>query len=130
MTDPRAAIFASVAKAQAGFTPVTGEPVLVGTRQAFVGAVGPSGVTLRYEDGMEETLPLVAVRGRAVARLQLRSPDAKPPAFMTIAKRLAVATSVPADMRVAQLARLAARAPSIEDAVAVRELALKLGGAQ
>lgn len=126
--DPRAAIFASVAKAQADFDPVVGEPVLVGTRQAFVRDVGPDGVTLHYEDGMQETQALQAVRGRALARLQLRSPDAKPPAFLTIAHRIAIATYVPADMRVAQLARMAARAPSIEDAVSVRELALKLGG--
>lgn len=128
--DPRAAIFASVAKAQAEFTPAVGEPVLVGTRQAFVRDVGPSGVTLHYEDGLQETQPLSAVRSRAIARLQLRSPDAKPPAFLTVARRIAVATSVPADMRVAQLARMAARAPSIEDALTVREMALKLGGTQ
>lgn len=128
--DPRGPIFASVAKAQAEFTPAVGEPVLIGTRQAFVGDVGPSGVTLRYDDGMEETQPLAVVRGRAIARLQLRAPDAKPPAFLTIANRIAIATSVPADLRVAQLARMAARAPSIEDALTVRELALKLGGTQ
>lgn len=130
MADPRTPIFASVARAQADFDPTFGEPVLVGTRQAFVRDVGPSGVALHYEDGLEETQPLQAVRGRAIARLQLRSPDAKPPAFLTIAQRIAIATSVPADMRVAQLARMAARAPSIEDAVAVRGMALKIGAGQ
>lgn len=120
MADLRTPIFASVARAQASFDPAPGDALLVGARQAYVTASGPSGVALHFDDGMTETQPLEAFRGRALTSLRLREPGDPSPTFIDTAWALAKSTAVPAGMRATQLAKMAARAPTPEQAAEVR----------
>ncbi len=126
MADPRTAIFASVARAQASFTPAIGDALLVGARQAYVTASGPAGVALHYEDGFTETQSVESLRGRALSTLRLREPGDPSPTFMDLAWSMATSKSVPAAMRATQLAKMQTRAPTPEDATQVRAWAVAL----
>lgn len=126
MSDLRTAIFASVAKAQAKYEPAVGDALLVGTRQAYVTATGPAAVSLHYDDGFEETTTVDALRGRALATLLLRRPGDPSPTFIDVAWALAKSTAIPSDMRATQLAKMQGRAPSVEDAAAVRAWSVAL----
>lgn len=108
MTDLRTPILQSVARAQSTFDPRPGAALVVGTRQAYVTRLAPSGVTLHYEDGLEETQPVEALRGRAIATLDIAR--GKPPALIEQAWDIARAKDVPADLRAAQLGKMARRA--------------------
>lgn len=126
MPDLRTPIFTSVARAQASFDPSPGDALLIGARQAYVTAIGPSGVALHFDDGMTETQPLAAFRGRALTSLRLREPGDPSPSFIDVAWTLAKANSVPAGMRATQLAKMAARAPTPEQAAEVRAWSVAL----
>lgn len=123
MTDLRTPILQSVARAQSDFDPQPGAPLVVGTRQAFVASVTPEGVTLHYEDGMEETQPVEAIRGRAIATLDIAR--GKPPALIEQAWDIAKAKDVPPDVRAGQLGKMALRA-TMEEAVMMRAWSVAL----
>lgn len=123
MGDPRASILASVAKAQSTFEPTPGAALVVGVRQAFVGHAEPDGVVLRYEDGLEESVGVESLRGRAVAVLELA--HGSPPSLIDQAWDIARAKDVPSDVRAGQLGELARRA-SAEDASTMRAWSIAL----
>jgi hypothetical protein len=115
MTDPRTPILNSVSDRQS-YDPTDGDFILVGIRPAFVMATG-----LLYDDGMHE--PIEALHGRAVTRLDI---GGTAPSFLDVAWPYAITTVVPEDMKAAVLLRMAARAPTVEDAVKVKGWALDL----
>jgi hypothetical protein len=125
VADLRTPIFASVARAQASFEPAPGDALIIGARQAYVTASGPSGAALHFDDGMTETQPMEAPWPRA-ASLRLREPGDPSPSFIDTAWALAKSNSVPAGMRATQLAKMSARAPTPEQAAEVRAWSVAL----
>ena len=118
MADIRALINESVGKGDLAVN----DRVVAGIRPAVVTAVTGGDFRLRFADGTEETMP--QSQAPSIDRQAMGRP-VDPPTVVEEAWALATAESVPAEIRAAELARLAAQATG-EDTTKIRGWAVAL----
>ena len=127
MMDLIAGLKANIAAGQDAFVPTVGEGLLVGVRLAFVVGYVPSAndppasvVTLEYDDGTREALPLSDLRGYALARVEWRPKGNVSPVFLDMVWSVAGVRPIPAPIRAAYVARAVSRAPTQDDSTTAR----------
>ena len=118
MDDPRQPILDSVAARQS-YAPTEGDLLMVGIRPAFVTSARP--LRLLYDDGTVEEPTDITERALSIIEV-----NGEAPAFLDVAWPYAFTTTVDESMKVAVLMKMAARAPTPEDAATVRGWAVAL----
>jgi hypothetical protein len=118
MVDIRVLINESVGKGDLAVN----DRVIAGIRPAVVLSVAGDGIRLRFADGTEETMP--QSQAPYLVR-QVMAPPVEPLSVIDEAWAVATATSVPAELRADDLARLAAQAAG-DDVAKIRGWAVAL----